>query len=176
MPDGLRHRAQNPRAATAAFGELARTLAADPHRVLASGVEICRRLYDAGSAGISVLRPSRYGHADFEWQAVSGAMAKHRGAGTPGDFSPCGLCLDTGTAIVLVRPERAFTYLAGVRPPIFETLVVPLYDDDGTPLGALWVAHHDPDACFGADDVLILERLALPMALALKRAQAGCNP
>jgi GAF domain-containing protein len=74
-----------------------------------------------------------------------------------------------GTAIVLARPELAFGYLARVQPAIIEALIAPLYDAAGTPLGALWVFHHDPAARFADDDVGIIERLAAPTALALQR-------
>lgn len=169
----LQRRAQNPRPEVAAFSELTQLLAADSRRVpLRRFTDVVLHLYGAGSAGLSVLRPGSHGHTDFEWQAVSGALAAHQGDGTPGNFSPCGLCLDLGKAIVLARPERAFTYLARVRPSILESLIVPLYDDDATPLGALWVAHHDPVARFGAEDVLIIERLAPPIVLAMQRARA----
>jgi GAF domain-containing protein len=167
----LQRRAQNPRHELAALDQLTQLLAADPPQALLSRfTDVVLRMYGAGSAGISVLRPACRGHADFEWQAVSGALAAHQGDGTPGDFSPCGLCLDIGTAIVLARPERAFTYLARVPPAILEILIGPLYDSDGTPLGVLWVAHHDPVARFGADDVLIIERLATPIVLAMQRS------
>lgn len=163
------------RAEIAAFDELAQSPAADPDRIMQRLIDTVLRLYGAGSAGVSVLQPGSSGHTDFVWEAVSGALAAHQGDGTPRNFSPCGLCLDIGTAVVLARPERVFTYLARVQPAIFEALIVPLYDDDGTPLGALWVVHHDPVARFGADDVGIIERLAAPMAVALKRTP-GAHP
>jgi GAF domain-containing protein len=155
----------------AAFDELAQVTAAEPHRTLQALIDAVLGLYGAGSAGLSVLRPGSCGHMDFVWEAVSGALAAHQGDGTPRDFSPCGLCLDIGTAVVLARPERVFTYLARVQPTIFQALIVPLYDDDHAPLGALWVVHHDPVARFGVDDVSIIERLAAPLALALERAR-----
>jgi GAF domain-containing protein len=165
----LQRRRSHPRSDEAAFGELTQLLAADSHRILLCRcTDVVLRLYGAGSAGLSLLGPGSHGHTDFVWQAVSGALAAHQGDGTPGTFSPCGLCLDIGTAIVLARPERAFTYLARVRPAILEILIAPLYGDDGTPLGALWVAHHDPVARFGADDVLIIERFAPPIELAMQ--------
>jgi GAF domain-containing protein len=167
-----RRRVPNPHVVTAVFDELALILTDDPHRALQRLMDCVLRLYGAGSAGLSVLRPSSYGHADFVWEVVSGALAAHRGDGTPGEFSPCGLCLDVGTAVVLARPEQAFTYLARVHPTIVEALIVPLYNDDGKALGALWVAHHDPAARFSANDVLIIERLAAPTAEALLRVQA----
>lgn len=168
--EALQRREQIPRPEAAALSELRQLLlAADSRRALLwRFTDVVLRLYGAGSAGLSVLRPGSHGHTDFVWQAVSGALAAHQGDGTPGDFSPCGECLDIGTAIVLARPERAFTYLARVQPSILEILIAPLYDDDRTPLGALWVAHHDPVARFGADDVLIIERLAPPIVLAMQ--------
>jgi hypothetical protein len=174
--ESLQRRAQKPRHEAAAFDELTQLLAANsPHVLLCRCTDVVLRMYDAGSAGISVLRPACPGHTDFEWQAVSGALAGHQGDGTPGGFSPCGLCLDIGTAIVLARPERVFTYLARVPPAILEMLVGPLYDAEGAALGALWVAHHDPVARFGGDDVLAIERLATPIVLAMQRSQAT-NP
>jgi hypothetical protein len=164
---------RNLGAEMAAFEELAQIPAVEPQHALQALMDTVLHLYGAGSAGLSVLRAGSYGHADFVWEAVSGALAAHRGNGTPGNFSPCGLCLDIGTAIVLARPERAFGYLARVQPAIFEALIAPLYDLDGTPLGALWVVHHDRVARFGADDVLIMERLAPATAVALKRTLAA---
>jgi hypothetical protein len=161
------------RAETAAFDEVAQIPATDPNRSMRCLIDIVLRVYCAGSAGLSVLRPGSYGHEYFVWEAVSGALAAHQGDGTPGNDSPCGLCLDIGTAIVLARPGRAFTYLAGVQPAICEALIAPLYDHDGTPLGALWAVHHESTACFGADDVLIIERLAPVAAVTLKRMQAA---
>lgn len=163
----------NPRAEAAAFDELARIPADDPLSALERLMHCVLRLYGAGSAGLSVLQPSSCGHSDFVWEAVSGALAAHQGDGTPGDFSPCGLCLDIGTAIVMARPERAFTYLARVQPSIVEALIVPLSDADGTPLGALWVVHHEPAARFGADDVRVIERLVPATTAALQRVQAA---
>jgi hypothetical protein len=164
-----RNRMPNRRAERAAFDELAMILADDPARVLQRLADCLLRLYAAGSAGLSVLQPGSGGHSDFVWEAVSGALTAHQGDGTPGDFGPCGLCLDIGTAIVLARPERAFGYLARVQPVIIEALIAPLYAAEGAPLGALWVFHHDPAARFSDNDVGLIERLAAPMALALQR-------
>lgn len=167
-----RKRAPSRDAETAAFDELALIIADDPQRARQRLMDCVLRLFAAGSAGLSVLQPSSCGHSDFVWEVVSGALAAHQGDGTPGNFGPCGLWLDIGTAIVMARPERAFTYLARVQPSIVEALIAPLSDADGTALGALWVVHHDPAARFGADDVRIIERLATPAAVVLKSAQA----
>jgi GAF domain-containing protein len=173
-PEALQTRrwVRSLRAELSAFDELTKIPDADPRRTVQCLIDTVVRLYGAGSAGISVLRPGSHGHAYFVWEVVSGALAAHRGDGTPGNHSPCGFCLDIGTAIVLARPERAFSYLARVQPAICETLTVPLYNHDGTPLGTLWVMHHEPTKCFGADDVLVIERLSQVTAVALKRMQA----
>jgi len=167
-----RNRMPDLRAEREAFDELAIVLADDPARVLPRLLDCVLRLCAAGSAGLSVLQSARGGHSDFVWEVVRGALTAHQGDGTPGNFGPCGLCLDIGTAIVLARPERAFGYLARVQPMIVEALIVPLYAAEGMPLGALWVFHHDPVARFGDDDVGLVERLAAPTALALQRRRA----
>ncbi len=164
-----RNRMPDLRAERAAFDELPMILTGDPALVLQRLVDFVLRLYAAGSAGISVLQSGSSGHADFVWEVVSGAMTAHKGDGTPSDFGPCGLCLEIGTAIVLARPERAFGYLARVQPAIIEALIAPLYDAESTPLGALWVFHHEPAARFGDNDVGLIERLAAPTAHALQR-------
>ena len=161
------------RVKVAAFDELTKTPDADPRRTLHCLIDTVLRLYGAGSVGLSVLRSGSHGHAYFVWEAVSGALAAHQGDGTPGNHSTCGLCLDIGTAIVLAQPGRAFSYLARVQPAICEALIVPLYNDDGTPLGTLWVVHHEQNARFGADDVLVIERLAPVTAVPLKRMQTA---
>ena len=164
-----RNRMPDLRAERAAFDELPMILTGDPALVLQRLVDFVLRLYAAGSAGVSVLQSGSSGHADFVWEVVSGAMTAHKGDGTPSDFGPCGLCLEIGTAIVLARPERAFGYLARVQPAIIEALIAPLYDAESTPLGALWVFHHEPAARFGDNDVGLIERLAAPTAHALQR-------
>ncbi len=174
-PEALQARrwVPNLRTEIAAFDVLTKIPDADPRRTVQCLVDTVLGLYGAGSAGLSVLRPGSYGHAYFVWEVVSGALAAHQGGGTPGNYSPCGLCLDIGTAIVVARPERAFSYLARVQPAICEALIVPLYDHDGAPLGTVWVVHHEPKARFGADDVLVIERLSPVTAVALKRMQAA---
>lgn len=164
-------RVPNLRAEVAAFGELSQMLAVDPRHAVRRFTQIALRLCGAGSAGLSLLRPNASGHTDFQWEVVSGAMDAHEGDATPGNFSPCGLCLDAGTAILLSRPEREFTYLARVRPTIFEALYVPLYDNARRALGALWIVQHDPVARFCVNDLRIMEQLAIHMVLALKLVQ-----
>ncbi len=144
----------------AAFDELSQRLAVDPQGTAQRVMELALQNSGSGSAGLSLLRTNSSGHADFEWQSVGGALAGHQGDGTPRSFSPCGRCVDAGSTIIFSRPEREFTYLARLQPAIFDALFVPLYDQAERPVGALWVAHHDPVRHFSADDVRFMERLA----------------
>ena len=166
-------RAPDLRAEVEAFGELSQLLAVDPQRAVRRFTEIALRLCGAGSAGLSLLRPDGHGHSNLDWEVVSGALAPHEGGGTPSSFSPCGMCLDTGAAILLSRPELAFDYLARLRPTLFETLIVPLYDNARKPLGTLWIVHHDPVASFCVNDARVLEQLAILLVLALKLVQGS---
>jgi two-component sensor histidine kinase len=160
-------RAPNLQAEAAAFCELSKILADDPSAALRRFLEIALRLCNAGTAGLSVLRPNGAGQTTVRWAAISGALASHEGADTPRDFSPCGLCLDGGVTILVSRPERVFTYLRETRPSIVEDLIVPLYDNARKPLGTFWIAHHDTTSRFSSDDARIVEQLAIQLVLAL---------
>ncbi|MBC7982959.1 MAG: sensor histidine kinase [Candidatus Obscuribacterales bacterium] len=167
----LLHRPQrtpNLYAEVAAFCELSQILANDPRSALRRFLEIALRLCNAGTAGLSLLRPNVVGQAMLHWAAISGELTANEGIDTPRDFSSCGLCLDVGTTILVSQPERAFAYLRGIRPAIVEGLIVPLYDNAKRPLGTIWIAHHDSAAFFCANDARIVEQLAIQLVLALK--------
>jgi two-component sensor histidine kinase len=164
----------NLRAETAAIRDLSRSLAKDPTTAARDVLDIARILCGAGSAGLSLLREDQADQAIVHWQAISGALAEHESTNTPRDRSPCGLCLDTGIAILISRPERLFDQLVETPPPITEVLTVPLFDAASKPLGTLWVAHHDANASFHLDHARIVEQLAAQLVLALKlQEQAG---
>jgi two-component sensor histidine kinase len=152
----------------AAFRELAEVLARDPHTAVRRFLAISMRLCNAGTAGLSILRPDGAGKPAFHWDAIGGALAGLEGGSISRDFSPSGLCLDTGTTILVSRPERVFTSLQAAEPPIAEALIVPLYDTARRELGTLWIAHHDETARFCVNDVRVLEQLAIQLVLALK--------
>lgn len=161
-------RAPNLQAEVAAFCELSQILADNPTAALRRFLDIALRLCNAGTAVLSLLRPNGSGQTAFHWEAISGALASHEGGEMPRDFSPCGLCLDAGTTILVSQPERAFTYLSGVQPAVVESLIVPLYDTARRPLGTIWIAHHDSTSCFCVNDVRVVEQLAIQLVLALK--------
>ncbi len=87
---------------------------------------------------------------------------------TPRGFSPCGLCLDKGATILVARPARVFRYFEAAEPEIVEGLIVPVRDIDGSPLGTLWVIHHDERGQFDGEDARVMEDLAVQLTLALQ--------
>ncbi len=158
----------NLRAESAAICELSNSLAENPSATVRQVLDVAQDLCGAGSAGLSLLHLDQTGAATVRWEAVRGALSAHEATDTPREGSPCGLCLDTGIAILISRPQRVFDELADKLPSIAEILTIPLYDGGRKQLGTLWVAHHDGQAHFDSDDVRIAEQLAAQLSLALK--------
>ncbi|MBM0104988.1 ATP-binding protein [Steroidobacter sp. S1-65] len=156
------------RAEAAASAKLTSKLASDPSSALPCVLEIAHELCHAGTAGFSLLRPDRADGTTVRWELVHGSLASYQGIDATRTKSPCGLCLDAGTTILVSRPTRVFAWLEGTHPPIIETLIVPLLDDTGCAHGTLWIAHHEPDARCTYDDARIVEQLAQQMMLALR--------
>lgn len=154
-------------AEAAAFHELSNLILTDPEKAVARFVGLALELCRAGSAGLSLIS-ERDGEAFFSLEVVAGALSGLTGSRMPRDFSPCGMALEQGEAILLHRPARLFHELADVRPEIVEGLVVPFYDARQVPLGALWVTMHHEGAAFDAEDVRIMQQLSVQLVLALK--------
>ncbi len=148
--------------------KVARVLASDPSAALPCVLEIARGLCHAGTAGLTMFRPDRADGMTVRWELVRGALAPYEGIDAMRTDSPCGLCLDAGTTVLISRPTRAFAWLEDTHPAIIETLIAPLLDETGYVRGTLWIAHHQPDSRCTWDDVRILEQLAQQLMLALR--------
>src|SRR5579863_977265 len=135
---------------------LAQDIADCPERVfdkLAHGaLELCR----AHSAGFTVLDEDTN---IFRWRAVSGQWAAHTGEVASANVAICSTLLERPAAQLFRRPERHFTYLAAITPPIEEGLLVPFYSK-GKLAGALWVLAHDQSRRFDAEDLRLVTDLA----------------
>lgn len=158
----------NLAAEAAAICQVSKSLAEDASETVRCLLDFAQDLCGAGSAGLSLVGRNQAGDAVLCWEAVSGALSAHEAAVALWDSSPCGLCLDVGSAILISRPQRVFTVLADLPPSIAEVLTIPLYDGQRKPLGTLWVAHHNSKLHFDSDDVRIVEQLAAQLALSLK--------
>jgi PAS domain S-box-containing protein len=149
----------NLHAENQAMRSLARQLAQDPERMLQHLVDLAVELCAVGTAGVSLVETQPDGETVFRWVAMAGLLASHVGGCTPRNFSPCGVCLEQGAAVLFAYPERYFTYLQTVNTPLVEGLVLPLIAD-GQALGAIWIVTHDQQRQFDGEDVRLMTGLA----------------
>jgi GAF domain-containing protein len=136
--------------------ELTRELAKSPHDFFQKLVNMVLKLSLADSAGISLL-DERNGR--FVWPAVAGGLDPYVGGGTPSNFGPCGTVLDQDKPLLFLHPERYFTYLEPILPPLEEVLLIPFHVDDRA-VGTIWAVIHRPDRKFQAEDRRLLVNLS----------------
>ena len=163
----LKHRdtrTPDRRAETQAEVELTQELAASPHDFFQKLVDMVLRLTLADSAGISLLDESK---GRFVWPAVAGGLFPYLGEGTPRSFGPCGTVLDRNEPVLFLHPERHFTYLQPIQPPLEEVLLIPFHVDK-RPVGTIWAVIHHPDRKFQLEDRRLLENLSAFASQAFK--------
>ncbi|MDB5356032.1 MAG: sensor hybrid histidine kinase [Phycisphaerales bacterium] len=134
---------------------LAKAMATDPGSMMQTLVDCALKLCNAGSAGISLL-DEREGV--FRWVATAGACAPWAGRTAPVEFSPCGVCLERGSAQLFADPGRFYAWLRDKSPAVTEALLVPLRE--GKTAGTMWVVSHDGETNFTSEDARILTSLA----------------
>lgn len=139
-----------------AFVSLTRALAASPDDFFGHLVKSALQLSGAGSTGISLLNERK---GRFVWPAVAGELKSYVGSGTPSDFGPCGTVLERNMSLLFVHPERHFTYLAPLSPPLEEVLLTPFHMN-GKPVGTIWAVHHEGHCQFDSEDRRLLESLS----------------
>lgn len=147
--------------------DLARQMSEHPADVLTRLVSLAQEFCDADSAGISILESEM---EEFRWFALHGTLSVFEGATTPRDFSPCGICLDRLTPILMANPERVYPWIRNANIVVPEVLLVPLTVAKQA-LGTLWIVADDGQR-FDAEHARILTELAAFAGLALQRIQA----
>ena len=130
---------------------LSQSLADSPRTILQTLAETILETFDAGSAGVSLLT-TEDGGKRFHWPAIAGVWKPHIGGGTPRDFGPCGDVLDRDSPLLFRRPDRRYTYLQSVTPPVEECLLTPFHVD-GKPVGTIWAIAHDEGRKFDNEDL-----------------------
>ena len=163
-------RQPNFHAENQAMRSLAQQLAQTRERMLQHLVDLAVELCNAGTAGVSLVETQRDGNVGFRTFAKAGKLASYAGGCTPRKESPCGVCLEQGTAVLFAYPERYFTYLQTVNTPLVEGLVLPLIADSQA-LGTLWLVTHDEQRQFDAEDVRLMTSLADFTATLLRSQQ-----
>jgi transcriptional regulator with GAF, ATPase, and Fis domain len=136
--------------------ELFSQLAESPDSFFQKLVDAALELSSADSTGISLLDEEQ---KRFVWPAVAGGLRPYLGEGTPQNFGPCGTVLERNAPILFLHPERYFTYLTPINPPLEEVLLIPFYFD-GKAVGTIWAVIHKPDHKFDAEDKRLLENLS----------------
>jgi GAF domain-containing protein len=135
---------------------LTRELSESPENFFPKLVQAALELARADSTGISLLNRKE---KRFVWPAVAGKLDCYLGGGTPSDFGPCGTVLDRQTSVLFQHPERHFTYLAPITPPLEEVLLIPFYMND-KPVGTIWAVIHEKGRQFDPEDKRVLENLS----------------
>uniref|UniRef100_B8HKS2 histidine kinase n=1 Tax=Cyanothece sp. (strain PCC 7425 / ATCC 29141) TaxID=395961 RepID=B8HKS2_CYAP4 len=156
----------NWQAETQAMQRLARQMAEGSQSLIQTLVDTALDLCQAGTAGVSLLEKTPDGAEIFRWNALAGTLADHVGGSTPRHFSPCGVCLDQGVAVLLSHPEHYFTYFQEADTPIVEGLVLPLIANSHV-FGTIWIMSHAEERQFDSEDVRVMTSLADFTATAL---------
>jgi GAF domain-containing protein len=155
----LKNRGTRPsdwHAETQAEVELTKELAKSPQDFFQKLVNMVLQLTVADSAGISLLDEKS---GRFVWPAVAGGLFPYLGEGTPRSFGPCGTVLDRNEPILFLHPERHFTYLDPIQPPLEEVLLIPFHVDNKA-VGTIWAVIHNKDRKFQLEDRRLLENLS----------------
>jgi hypothetical protein len=142
-----------------AFRELADYLATDPEKFMARLVELALGLCNAGTVGISVEQTNDKGERVFLWVAMAGELKDMLGGTTPRNFSPCGVCVDQKSVLLMDRLDRFYPYFREAPLPFIEALLIPWEIKEG-PNGTLWAVTHNDKRKFDREDVRLLGCLA----------------
>ena len=111
----------------------------------------------AESAGFSILGTEGTQEI-FRWVATCGRMKKFERGTTPANFSPCGVCLERNSPLLLQYPARYYAYLQPIA-PVAELLLIPMYDHN-VGIGTIWIISHSGRRKFDAEDVRVMTNLS----------------
>ena len=147
-------------------------MASDPAKIFDVCVDLALNLCHADTSGISVLERTDAGDEIFRWIALTGQLKQHLHGTTPRFFSPCGICVDTSTPLLMRRPELVYKYL-DVGPPFHDVLLIPLTEAASQLEGTIWIVSHNPIHKFELEDARMMQRIAVFIATALGLANLG---
>lgn len=132
--------------------QLSQAWARAPQEYFQKLVDAALNLSVAESTGISILDEAA---GRFVWPAVAGELKCYLGSGTPREFGPCGTVLDRDAAILFLHPERHFTYLNTITPPLEEVLLIPFHIKKKA-VGTIWAVIHRKGRHFDNEDRRVL--------------------
>jgi hypothetical protein len=138
-----------------AFRKLADQLATDPDSFLDYLVNLARTLCDADTVGISLEESDDKGQRIFRWVAMAGDLKHLIGGTTPRNFSPCGICVDQNSPLLMDHLDRFYPYFKEAPLPFVEALLIP-WEVKGGPNGTLWIVAHTERRKFDQQDVRLM--------------------
>jgi two-component sensor histidine kinase len=151
-----------------AIQDLAQIMADRPNEVLPRLVKLAMEICGAESAGISLFEPDTM---VFRWHYLFGILERFNGATTPRNHSPCGVCLDLSTPILMKNPEKVYAWISDAGIVVPEVLLVPLFIRGEAPLGTLWVVAPESRK-FDSGHSRVLSELAGFAGIALRMIHA----
>jgi two-component sensor histidine kinase len=150
-----------------AIQDLARQMAEQPKEMLPRLVGLAMDICGAASAGVSILEPE---NNQFRWFGLQGVLSAFEGSTTPRDHSPCGVCLDRTSAVLMERPERVYEWIADANITVPEVLLVPLMSKGLASMGTLWVVSEQAGH-FNEGHARVVSELSTFAAMALRMIQ-----
>lgn len=168
----LSRRSSEPRAADREARAIERlrncssgTLGGSLQELVNIAVEYC----NADSAGISLEEVNEQGEPQFRWIAVAGSFAPYLNGTTPRFYSPCGTCIDRGTAQHYQVFNPYYNFLGVSAEPIFDGLLIPWRSFVGR--GTLWVVSHQSENAFDRGDYEFVRKVASFVSEEMDRAR-----
>jgi len=159
-------RAADPAAEIRALESIRIALAGSPRGILQKLADNALALCAADSAGISLLEEAE-GKRHFRWYATAGVIRELLWTTLPREASPCGAVLDRGAPLLMIAPQRHYTFIGQVKPPVSEVLLVP-FSVRGSLVGTVWAVSHGAKQ-FDRDDRRMLGVLTAFAAAAYER-------
>jgi signal transduction histidine kinase len=143
---------------------LTRGLADSPHTILQTLADMILEMFQAGSAGVSLLTTEDSGKRHY-CPAIAGNWKSQTGGGAPRDFGLCGDVLNRNTPLLFRHIERRYTYFNVVTLPVEDCLLVPFFVE-GKAVGTIWAVAHDNRRKFDAEDERLMSSLGTFASLA----------
>jgi signal transduction histidine kinase len=143
---------------------LTRGLTDSPHTILQTLADMILEMFQAGSAGVSLLTTEDSGKRHY-CPVIVGKWKSQIAGGTLRDFGLCGDVLNRNTRIFFRHIERQYTYFKLVTLPVEDCLLVPFFAE-GKAVGTIWAVAHDSRRKFDAEDERLMSSLGTFASLA----------
>lgn len=133
------------------------------------GLNLC----NADASGLSLLSYVN-DQPVFEWTKMAGAGPDFK-VYSPRHDCPCGTVLDLYSYQIFRHPERHYAWVKEANFVIPEMISMPIYNDDLSPLGTLWLMHKEGQH-FTREDVRIMTALTGFLRAAAKNGKFERTP